>query len=223
MRSFADIAATAAARKGGVAALEALLSHPKSTDEIAATGDDRFLAEMTRTIFQAGFDWSLIDRKWPGFEQAFEGFDVGRWVFMSDDDADRLARDKSIVGNLAKIRSVGANAVFLSALARAHGSAAAFFAASRPEDYFDLVRRLKDEGSRLGGKTGQLFLRRMGIDAMILSDSVVSALRREGVIDKAPTSGKDMEAVRSAIDAWRAESGRSLTEISQILAYSGDE
>lgn len=220
MRKFAEIATLAAERKGGAAALDGLLSAPKPSAEIAAIPDDRFLAEMTRAVFQAGFDWSLIDRKWPGFEEAFESFSVGRWVLMSDDDVDRLAGDKRIVGNVAKIRSVGTNAQLVQRLAKEHGSAGAFFAASKPEDYFALVALLKAEGGRLGGKTGQLFLRRIGVDALIYSDAVIAALKREGVVDKMPSSKRDSLAVSGAVEAWRAESGRSLTEISQILAFS---
>lgn len=220
MRRFEEITALAAARKGGESALEALITSPRPSSEIAAMSDDRFLAEMTRTVFQAGFDWSLIDRKWPGFEAAFEDFDVGRWTLMSDDDVDRLAKDKRIVGNVAKIRSVGTNAVLVRQLAKEKGSAGSYFAASPPEAYFDLVDRLKREGGRLGGKSGQLFLRRIGLEALIYSDAVIAALKREGMVSKLPTSKKDIEAVRQAVEAWRAESGRTLTAISQILAFS---
>lgn len=57
MRRFATIFAIAAQRKGGEAALEALLAEtaPRSPAEIAAIPDDRILAEMTRRIFSAGF------------------------------------------------------------------------------------------------------------------------------------------------------------------------
>jgi len=223
MRSFAEITSMAAARKGGAGALERLLSRPKSPSELAAVRDDRLLAEMTRVVFQAGFDWSLIDKKWPGFEAAFEGFAVGRWVLMSDEDVDRLSKDKRIVGNIAKIRSVGINAQLIRRLHIAHGSAAAFFAASPPERFFDLVAMLKADGSRLGGKTGQLFLRRMGVDSLVFTESVVAALKRERVGDKMPSSKRDIEAVRQAVELWRAESRRPLSTISQILAFSVED
>jgi 3-methyladenine DNA glycosylase Tag len=220
MRRFSEIEALAAKRKGGVDALEKLLIPPKSKAQISGTGDDRFLSEMTRVIFQSGFNWSLIDRKWPGFEAAFEGFDVGRWVFMSSDDEDDLVRDKRIVGNRQKIRAVAGNAVMLSNLAKAHGSAANWFAAIVAETYFESVQFLKDHGARLGGRTGQMFLRRMGVDALIYSDSVIAALKREGVIEKAPTSKRDIAVVKDAVLGWQRESGRPLNSVSQILAFS---
>ena len=62
----------------------------------------------------------------------------------------------------------------------------------------------------------------MGVDSWILSPSVVAALVNAGVVDKAPTSRKAMEAVQAAFTQWRKESGRSLTEVSRVLAMSAD-
>jgi hypothetical protein len=42
------------------------------------------------------------------------------------------------------------------------------------------------------------------------------------VVDKTPTSQRDLKAVQAAFNEWRAESGHSLTEISRILAFSKD-
>jgi len=77
MHSFADTYARAAARKGGEAALEALLAEHRSKTpaELAAVPDDRWLAQMSKCVFQAGFNWQVIETKWPGFETAFHGFD----------------------------------------------------------------------------------------------------------------------------------------------------
>lgn len=222
MRSLSEIISIAAERKGGADALARLLSHSRPAAELARIADERWLAEMTKCIFQAGFDWSLIEKKWPAFERAFEGFDMGRWVMMSEDDVDMLARQPDVVANIAKIRSVGANARFLTQLSGEAGSVGAYFAAARPENFFALLDRMKTGGSRLGGKTGQLFLRRMGVDALVLTNGVIAALVREGIVDKAPSSKSAIAALQSATDQWRAESGLGLTEISQILAYSID-
>ena len=57
MRSFDEIFELAANRKGGPQALESLLSKPKSAAVLSKLGDDRWLAGMTRSVFQAGFNW----------------------------------------------------------------------------------------------------------------------------------------------------------------------
>src|SRR3546814_6449308 len=59
--SFADLYARAAARKGGVRVLEGLLPVPKTPVALAAIPDDRWLAEMTRRLFQYSFYWSGVE------------------------------------------------------------------------------------------------------------------------------------------------------------------
>src|SRR5690242_5735607 len=99
MRSYDEIFAIAAGRHGGPEALEeAIARHkPVSAAELAAVPDDRWLAAMSKRVFCAGFNWSVIDKKWPGFEQAFHGFDVNWCAMMSDEDFDALLKDKRIV------------------------------------------------------------------------------------------------------------------------------
>jgi 3-methyladenine DNA glycosylase Tag len=224
---FADIETRAKVRHasqfpGDDKGLDALLLRPLSAVELTATPDERWLSQMTRCIFEAGFNWDLIDKRWPQFEAAFDGFDITRWVFMSDDDLDDLLKTPSLVANAQKIRSVGENARFISDMGKSHGSAGAWFASWPPERYIELCLDLKTRGSRLGGATGQRMMRRMGVDALILTPSVVKALNRWGAIEGEPTSKKVLAQVQSALDVWRAESGRGLTQISQILAWSVD-
>ena len=80
MLSFEKIRARAALRKGGEAALQSLLPAIPAKEQLAGAPDDRILAEMAKRIFSSGFAWSVIEKKWPGFEEAFLGFDPGRLV-----------------------------------------------------------------------------------------------------------------------------------------------
>ena len=220
MRKFSEIHAIAADRKGGEAALEALLDKPASRAKLAAVPDHRWLSCMAKCVFQAGFNWRVVDNMWPGFELAFEGFDIGHCAMLHDDDFARLVSDKRIVRHGTKIRSVQQNAVFITDLAREYGSAGKAFANWPSNDYVSLFALLKKRGSRLGGNTGPYFLRFMGVDGFILSRDVVARLIAEGVIDTTPTSKKAMAAVQDAFNTWQAESGRPLTDISRILAMS---
>lgn len=222
MRSFEEIFAIAAERKGGADVVEAMLEQPLTVDALAAIPDDRWLARMAQCIFNAGFNWKVVEAKWDGFEAAFEGFDPNRVAMFSDDDLARLASDERIVRHGGKIRSVHENAVFVTDLAREHGSAARFFADWPENDYVGLLEVLKKRGSRLGGNTGQYFLRFMNRDSFILSKDVVARLIAENVIDKPPTSKAAMIKVQQAFNHWREESARSLKEISRVLAMSTD-
>ena len=68
---------------------------------------------MTRRVFCAGFAWSVIESKWPGFETAFLGFKPGPLSLKPDEFWDDLMKDTRIVRNGAKIMSVRANASFV--------------------------------------------------------------------------------------------------------------
>ena len=218
MRNFEEIFEISASRKGGEDALETLLTKPNS--DLATSPDDRWLSCMAKCVFQAGFNWKVVDNMWPGFEEAFAGFDIGFCTMLNDDDFARLVSNKRIVRHGTKIRSVQQNAVFLSDLARDHGTASAFFKAWPPSNYVGLLNLLKKRGSRLGGNSGQYVLRFMGIDGFILSRDVVARLVAEGIVDNAPTSQKSLNTVQDAFNTWQAESGRTLTDISRVLGYS---
>ena len=220
MRDFDEIFSIAAKRKGGVEALDAMLEPAISPAELRAIPDDRWLANFTKCVFQAGFNWKVIETKWSGFETAFHGFDVGRCAFMNDEWFDRLITDTSIVRNGTKILSVRDNAVFISDLAKEHGSAGAFFADWPADDYFGLLNVMKKRGSRLGAATGQYALRFIGMDGFIMSGDVVARLMAEGVIDGPPTSKRAQAAVQAAFNQWMTQSGRGLKQISRVLAMS---
>ena len=219
MRSFEEIYEITAERKGGPAALEAMLDTPVPAAELAQIPEDRWLAQMTKSVFQAGFNWKVIENKWAGFETAFHGFDVGRCAFMDDVWFDQLLTDASIVRNGAKIATVRDNAAFLMEL-REKGGAGVVLGGWPSEGYISLLDLMKRDGSRLGAATGQYAMRFMGRDSFVLGRDVVARLIAEGVIDKQPTSKTAMRAVQAAFNTWMDQSGRGLTQISRILAMS---
>ena len=220
MKTFEAIRAAAVERKGGEEALNAALAEHTYTADISAMGDDRILSEFSKRVFQAGFNWSVVENKWDGFETAFHGFDIGRNAFMSDEDFDAHLKDTGIVRHAAKILSVRDNAIFLSDLAQEHGSAARFIHEWPSNNLVGLWEVMKKRGNRLGGTTGQYALRFMGKDCFILSRAVVNALSNAGVIDGKATSKGAQRKVQDAFNTWHEETGESYTRMSRVLAMS---
>jgi len=223
METFASIFARAAARKGGGAALRDLLPKAAGARALRARPDDRYLAEMTKCVFRSGFVWQIIERKWPGFEEAFGGFDVADCALLGDEALEVLCADERVVRNAAKIRSVQRNATFVLEVRREHGSFGAYLAGWPERDFVGLWGDLKARGDRLGGQTGRFFLRFVGKDTPVLSPDVVRALIAQGVVDREPTSQRALQKVQDAFNTWRAESDRALCEISRVLACSVDD
>lgn len=218
---FARIRERAASRKGGEKVLASLLPKKPNNKALAKLPDDRVLSEMAARIFSAGFVWSVIDQKWPGFEEAFLGFNPRRLLFQPSEFWDGLASDKRIVRNPQKIRSVRENAKFVSDIATEHGSFGRFLAAWPADDQAGLLEVLAKRGSRLGGFSGQYLLRFLGWDAFVLSGDVRLCLRDAGVpISEAGTSKKDLMLAQTQLNAWAVESSLPITHVSRICALS---
>jgi 3-methyladenine DNA glycosylase Tag len=221
--SWKTIESRAQKRMGGAAALESELPKAKTGAALLRVPDSRWLEEMTRIVFQAGFVWSVIEAKWPGFQQAFDGFDPEKVSRYSENKLAQLKTDDRIVKNPQKIKATRENALFLRELAREHGSASRFFADWPESDIVGLWTVLKERGARLGGFSGAYMLRHVGKDTPMLTESVLKALRLEGVVEgKSASSRAALRKVQEAFNGWREESGRSLCELSKILALSVD-
>ena len=218
---FKTILARAEKRKGGPKALQKLLPPKPDMKALAKLGDDRILAEMTRRVFSAGFAWSVIETKWPGFEKAFLGFRPSKLVFQPDDFWDGLLSDTGIVRNGAKISSVRENAAFVQEIAKEHGSFGQFLAKWPSSDQIGLLDLLTKRGSRLGGNTGQMFLRFIGWDGFVTSQDVVACLRDAGLdIAEEVKSKGDLAKVQAQFNAWAEQTGLPYVHLSRICALS---
>jgi 3-methyladenine DNA glycosylase Tag len=218
---FKAIRARAEKRKGGASALAKLLPAVPNAKSLSKLGDDRVLAEMTKRVFSAGFAWSVIEVKWPGFEEAFLGFQPAKLSFKPDEFWEALTSDTRIVRNGAKIMSVRDNARFVLEIAREYGSFGKFLAKWPSADEIGLLDLLAKRGSRLGGNTGQMLLRFLGWDGFVTSKDVVACLRDAGLdLAEEVKSKKDLAKVQAQFNAWAKETGLSFVQISRICAMS---
>lgn len=50
----------------------------------------------------------------------------------------------------------------------------------------------------------------------------MAALNAQGIVDKVPTSQRDLAAVKEAFNTWREQSGRPLCQLSVMLAHTAN-
>ncbi len=217
--SFAPIIEAARTRLG-VAALEARLPQPRSPAELRSTSDDRYLSQMELRIFRAGLKHSLVDAKWPAFEEVFAAFEPRRVRAMSDEVLEALLGDRRLIRHWGKLKSVRDNAAAMLEVAEEHGSFGAWLADWPGTDIVGLWEALAKHFSQMGGNSGPTFLRMVGKDTFILTYAVTAALKHWGAVDATPKNRKDRAAVQSCFNAWAAEIGRPLSQLSLILAAS---
>ncbi|MEH8016434.1 DNA-3-methyladenine glycosylase I [Rheinheimera muenzenbergensis] len=221
--SFQRIYQRACDRKGGEAALAALLGHSASAAEISVIPDNLLLGELTKKVFQSGFVWRVVRQKWPGFCEVFFDFDIEKILLMSDEMLEAKARDERIIRNAAKVFTIRDNALMIDDIAAKHGSFARFIADWPTTDIIGLWAYLKQHGARLGGNTGPYALRAIGKDTFILSTDVEAYLRASNVFDGGINSKRSLAQIQQQFNLWQQQSGSSLQHISQIIALSVGE
>jgi 3-methyladenine DNA glycosylase Tag len=220
--SFAPIFDAARTRLG-LAALEARLTQPRSPAELRAVGDDRYLSQMELRIFRAGLKHSLVDAKWPAFEEVFDGFEPRRVRAMSDEALEALLGDRRLIRHWGKLKSVRDNAAAMIGVSEEYGSFGAWLADWPGTEIVGLWEALAKRFSQMGGNSGPTFLRMVGKDTFILTYAVTAALKHWRAVDTPPKNRKDRAAVQACFNAWAAETGRPLCQLSLILAASVDD
>lgn len=225
MTTFSTLYKRAESRKEGRETLNQCLPDIKDQQEVRNISSNLVLGLMTKGIFQSGFVWKVIENKWPDFESTFKQFDPQTLVTLADEEWDSFCQNPKIVRNAIKILSVRENAEFILELEQREQKPVAEFLADWPSsDLIGLWDYLKKRGSRLGGMTGQYFLRRLGKDSFILSRDVVASLQEMGCdIKDNPTSKKDLNYIQATFNQIHEESGLPYTHISKILGFASGE
>ena len=220
MESFERFRERAVARVGGAEALAGLLPKPASARELRECGDDRYLSMMSLRVFSAGLKLSMVEAKWPAFEEVFFGFDPRKVAAMPEPDIEATMTDRRLIRHWPKLSSVPANARATLAIAGEAGGVGAWLADWPGDDTVGLWAEIGKRFRQMGGRSAPWFLRMAGKDTFMLSPDVVRALLEAGAVDRAPSGKRDLARVQAAFNAWAAESGAPLCAISRTLALA---
>ncbi|OPX56715.1 DNA-3-methyladenine glycosylase I [Oceanospirillum multiglobuliferum] len=221
METFEQIYQRAAARKGGEQALESLMPVTLSRAELAQLDDSRYLAQFTKSIFQSGFVWRVVEQKWPDFEAQFFNFEPETLLLLSDEQWEKKAQDPKIIRNLSKVMTIKHNAQMIYDLQYEQGSFAQFVAQWPNEDVVGLWQFLKKRGKRLGGNTGPYALRYLGFDTFLLTNDVWAYLKAHNIVTAtSATSVRALTEAQAAFNQWQQQSGRTFSVISRTIAMS---
>ena len=112
--------------------------------------DAGYFEALTKAIFQSGFSWAVIRDKWPGFQKAFDGFNVQLVASYGDHDFQRLLGDAGIVRNRRKIMATIENARAFVDLADEHGSIHDYLRSLDGLPYAEKRKRLSGQFRNLG-------------------------------------------------------------------------
>ncbi len=220
MKSFDSYCKRALANCGSEEALVERMPEVKSARALCAIKDDRYLSRMSQRVFSAGLKHDMVAKKWPAFEEAFLAFVPARVANMPEEDVEALMQDRRLIRHWPKIKSVPANARAMIEVTADTGSFGKWVTAWPVDDTVGLWADIGKRFTQMGGASSPYFLRWVGKDTFMITPDVTMALIEAEVVTRKPTAKKELAAVQEAFNAWAAESGRSLSEISRTLALA---
>lgn len=119
--------------------------------------DTEYFDALSRAIFTAGLNWSMVEKKWPNFRRAFAGFSPSRVAKFSSKDIQALMKDTGIVRNEKKIWATVQNAHTILDLEKEYGSVRGFIDSFGKKDKI-LQEELQQRFKFMGPSTARTFL-----------------------------------------------------------------
>lgn len=124
--------------------------------KIEPAGLRDYLEVMTRSVFEPGLNWSVVEAKWPGITAAFAGFDPQTVAGLTPADVERLMEDPAIIRNRKKIQATIHNAGEMRNIDREYGSFKRYLGSH--ESYEALVSDMRKRFKFLGESGAYHFL-----------------------------------------------------------------
>ena len=124
--------------------------------QIVPTSLRDYLDAMSKSVFQSGMSWKVVNSKWGTTREAFSDFDPDTVAAFGESDIERLAEDTRVIRNRRKLQAVANNAARMIELEAEHGTFRDYL---RSHGSFEAtVADLRQEFSFLGETGSYVFL-----------------------------------------------------------------
>ncbi len=121
-----------------------------------------YLEVMSKSVFQTGISWKVVEAKWPGTQEAFRGFDPVKVSKFTMAEIDSLVQDKRIIRNRRKVEAIVGNAQRLLELDSRFGGFRKYLRSFA--SFEDLTKDLRKQFKFLGEMGAYHFLWVVGED-----------------------------------------------------------
>ena len=130
--------------------------HPQSVDD--------YLEIMTKSVFQSGMSWKVVETKWPGIREAFNGFDAEEIAGFDERDIEKLMKDARVIRNYRKLQAIVFNAQKMLSLEKEHGSFQKYLRAHG--DFDSTLKAIRNDFKFMGPSGIYVFLYVTGEDVI---------------------------------------------------------
>jgi 3-methyladenine DNA glycosylase Tag len=220
MKDFDWILHRAQELKGGD--LSSFMPRIERSESLAERDGAFYLSLLGLRIFRAGLKHSVVNDKWPIFEQVFKGFKPAYVASLSDEALEQHMLQPGLIKHWGKMKALRTNAAWIMELEREQGGFGQYIASWPVTDIVGLWLDMKKKGAQLGGRSASAALRMAGKDTFMLSDDVMVQLRAQGVVHKIDDNKakRDLMAIQAAFNVWHEQSGVPMSHISRMLSFS---
>ena len=81
-----------------------------------------YLEIMSKSVFQSGISWRVVESKWPGVREAMWEFDPQTIATLGEPELDELAQDSRMIRHRRKLSAISVNAQRMLELEDEYGS-----------------------------------------------------------------------------------------------------
>lgn len=92
----------------------------EAPDKINPTKLGDYLNVMSKSVFQSGMSWKVVNNKWPDIQEAFRGFDPEIVSEFAEPELDELTKDKRVIRHRRKLEAIVYNARTMMELDKSH-------------------------------------------------------------------------------------------------------
>lgn len=202
---------------------EALAEHlpiVRTIAELELISDDRYLSAICLRMFRAGMKHSMVDDKWPAFDEAFEGFHPHKIRGLTDEELEQRMNRDGLIKNWDKIKAIRTNAEYVASRSEEHHSFGHFVATWPEEDVVGLWADVAKHGAYMGGKSAASFLRYIGKDTFMLTDDVVRVFTEQGIVSGNPETKANLAIIQKQFNDWQHETNLPISHLSRILSFT---
>ena len=71
---------------------------------------DDYLEVMSKSVFQSGMSWKVVENKWDSIKEALHNFNAVKVAALTERDIEALTKDARVIRNRNKLKSIASNA-----------------------------------------------------------------------------------------------------------------
>jgi DNA-3-methyladenine glycosylase I len=95
---------------------------PSEPTRINPSSLNDYLEIMSKSVFQSGMSWKVVENKWGTIKEAVHDFDVHKVADFHEGEIEALTKDTRVIRHARKLAAIVSNAQRMIELDKEHGS-----------------------------------------------------------------------------------------------------